>query len=667
MAPIDLAALAAGALLALGPLAIMAGRRAASGVYVASGLICAAVAAIGLFALLTGGVSTTVLPIGLPWLGAHLRLDALSAFFTTVLGIGGAAISLYAVGYARHDDDPMRVIPFYPGFLGAMLAVLLADDAFSFLMSWEVMSLLSWALVLAHHHDPEARRAGFVYLVMAAIGTMALLLAFGLMAGPEGGYAFDTIRATTRSPLVAAVILGLMLLGAGSKAGLAPFHAWLPLAHPAAPSHVSALMSGVMTKVALYGFIRVVFDLMGPSAWWVSPAVILMGAGTAVLGIILAMMEGDLKRALAYSTIENIGVIFTALGLAMAFRANGMEAAAALAFSAALFHIFNHMAFKSLLFMGAGATLSATGTRSLDRMGGLIHRMPVTAALMLVAVLAISALPPLNGFASEWLIFQSILLSPGLPEPSLQMLAPAAGGLLALAAALAAAAFVRIYGVGFLGRPRSDAARDAVEVDRASLTAMGLLAGLCVFAGLFPGLILDALAPVASLVTGAHVPAQAGQPWLTLTPVAATRSTYNGLLVAVFIALSGWLAAALVHRFASREVRRGAAWDCGFPNADPITQYGAGSFAQPIRRTLGTVLLHARESVDMPEPGDLRPARHEVSYADPAWLTLYAPVARAVNAAATYANRFQFLTIRRYLSLVFASLIVLLTGLTLWH
>ncbi|OIQ65852.1 L-Ala-D/L-Glu epimerase [mine drainage metagenome] len=203
--------------------------------------------------------------------------------------------------------------------------------------------------------------------------------------------------------------------------------------------------------------------------------------------------------------------------------------------------------------------------------------------------------------------------------------------------------------------------------DRASLAAMGLLAALCVFAGLFPGLILDALAPVASQLTGAHVPAQAGQPWLTLTPVAATRSTYNGLLVAVFIALSGWLAAALVHRLASRDVRRGPAWDCGFPNIDPITQYGAGSFAQPIRRTLGTVLLRARESVDMPEPGHLRPARHEVSYEDPAWLTLYAPVARAVNAAATYANRFQFLTIRRYLSLVFASLILLLTGLTLWH
>jgi hydrogenase-4 component B len=544
--------------------------------------------------------------------------------------------------------------------------VLLAADAFTFLMSWEMMSLLSWALVLAHHRDAETRDAGFVYLVMAGFGTMALLLAFGLLAGADGGYAFAAMRAVQRTPATAAVILALILLGAGSKAGIAPLHVWLPLAHPAAPSHVSALMSGVMTKVALYGLIRVVFDLLGPVAWWASPAVILLGAVTAVLGVLFATLEGDIKRALAYSTIENIGLIVAALGLAMAFRANGMTAPAALAFTAALFHVFNHMAFKSLLFMGAGAVLTATGRRDLDGLGGLIHRMPVTSFLVLVGVTAISALPPLNGFASEWLVFQAVLRSPGLPQAVLQLVVPAAGGLLALAAALVAACFVRLYGVGFLGRPRSDAARTAAEADRFSIAAMGILAALCVLAGVVPGVVLDALAPVAQALLGDRLPAQIDQPWLTLVPVAETRSSYNGLLVLTFATLSASMAAWAVHRFASRELRRGPAWDCGFADADPATQYGAGSFAQPVRRVFATILLQAQEKVDMPAPGDTRAARHELRVTDHVWDGIYLRIGDAVGALATRANRLQFLTIRRYLSLVFLSLILLLLGLALW-
>jgi formate hydrogenlyase subunit 3/multisubunit Na+/H+ antiporter MnhD subunit len=496
---------------------------------------------------------------------------------------------------------------------------------------------------------------------------MALLLAFGLLAGAEGGYGFEAMRGAVHSPLVVAVVLGLMLLGAGSKAGLAPLHVWLPLAHPAAPSHVSALMSGVMTKVALYGFIRVVFDLLGPLEWWAAPVVIFLGAATAVLGILLAMMETDIKRALAYSTIENIGVIFAALGLALAFRANGMTAAAALAFSAALFHIFNHMAFKSLLFMGAGAVLNATGLRDLDKLGGLIHRMPVTAFLMLVGVLAISALPPLNGFASEWLLFQAVLMSPGIPQSGLQLMIPAAGGGLALAAALAAAAFVRIYGVGFLGRARSDAAATAVEVDRFSLTGMGILAAICVLAGIFPGVVLDAMAPVVQAVMGGRLPVQANETLFTIVPIAEARSSYNGFLVLLFVAFTASLASWAVHRFASRQLRRAPAWDCGFPDASPMTQYSAGGMAQPLRRVLGSTLLAARERVEMPEPGDRRPARLVVRVADLVWQVVYLPISGLINAVATRMDKLQFLTIRLYLSLVFGLLILLLIGLMLWQ
>jgi formate hydrogenlyase subunit 3/multisubunit Na+/H+ antiporter MnhD subunit len=670
MSAADVAAFAAGLLLALGPAAVAAARRSggATAVYAASAALCAVLFLTGLLTLIRDGDATLVLPLGLPWLGAHLALDALSGFFLAVLGLGGGAASLYAIGYGRHEPEPERVLPFYPAFLGAMALVLLAEDAFTFLLSWEVMSLLSWALVLAHHREAAAREASFVYLVMACFGTMALLLAFGLLAGADGGYAFASIRAVERPPATAAIVLGLMLLGAGSKAGVAPLHVWLPLAHPAAPSHVSALMSGVMTKVALYGLIRVVFDLVGPLAWWTSPAVILLGAVTAVLGILFATLEADMKRALAYSTIENIGVIVMALGLALAFRANGMAAAAALAFTAALFHVFNHMVIKSLLFMGAGAVLTATGRRDLDGLGGLIHRMPATSFLMLVGVTAISALPPLNGFVSEWLVFQAVLQSPELPQAVLQLTVPAAGGLLALAAALVAACFVRLYGVGFLGRPRTEAARTAGEVDRFSLAAMGILAALCVLAGIVPGIALDALAPAAeaALGPGDRLPPQIGQPWLTLVPVAETRSSYNGLLVLAFIALSASTTAWAVHRFASRELRRGPAWDCGFPSTDPATQYGAGSFAQPIRRVFATTLLRAREQVVMPPPGDPRPAHLTLEMTDLAWTGIYLRIADVVGALATRANRLQFLTIRRYLSLVFLSLVLLLLGLALW-
>ncbi len=669
MSPVEIAALGIAALLALGPAAIFAGRgpRGSALIYGAAGALCAGLALTGIAVLVTrAGPDTLALPVGLPGLGAHLRLDALSAFFLAVLGIGGAAASLYAIGYGRHEAEPMRVLPFYPAFLGAMALVLVADDAFSFLLGWEVMSLLSWALVLAHHRLPENRHAGFVYLAMAGFGTMALMLAFGMMAGAAGGYGFAEIRRVEHAPAASALILGLMLLGAGSKAGIAPLHVWLPLAHPAAPSHVSALMSGVMTKVAVYGFIRVVFDLAGPMPWWVSPGVILLGAGTAILGVLFAVMETDLKRALACSTIENIGLVFAALGLSMAFRASGMGAAAALALVAALLHVLNHMAFKSLLFMGAGAVLAATGRRDLDGLGGLIHRMPVTAVLMLGGAMAIAALPPLNGFVSEWLVFQSVLLSPGLPQPVLQLVVPAAGGMIALAAALVVAAFVRIYGVAFLGRARSPEAAAAVETDRFSLAAMAGLAALCLLIGVVPGLVIDALVPVTNLLTGSRLPAQATQPWLTLVPVSDTRSSYNGLLVLVFALLVTTLAARAVHRFASRETRRGPAWDCGFPGVGPVSQYGAGSFAQPVRRVFATTLMGAREEVEMPAPGDLRPARHRLHATDLAWTWIYAPLGAGVGALATRMNRLRYLTLRQYLGLVFAALLVLLTGLALW-
>ena len=613
-----------------------------------------------------GAEESILLPLGLPWVGANLAIDGLSAFFIAVVNLGGAIASLYALGYGQHEKAPGRVLPFYPAFLASMNLVVIAADAFTFLFAWELMSLSSWALVLAHHRDPENRRAGYLYIVMASFGTLALLLAFGLLSGAGGGYAFDDMRGIAPADWLPGLVLVLALLGAGSKAGIVPLHVWLPLAHPAAPSHVSALLSGVMTKVAVYGFVRIVFDLLGAPEWWWGMLVLVIGGITAVMGVLYALMQHDLKRLLAYHTVENIGIIFIGLGLALAFEANAMGWAAALAMTAALFHVFNHSVFKSLLFFGSGAVLTATGERDMEHLGGLIHRMPKTAFLFLVGCVAISALPPLNGFVSEWLTFQAILISPDLPQWGLKLAVPSVGALLALSAALAATCFVKAFGVCFLGRPRTLAAERARETDQWSLAAMAILAALCLFAGILPGFFLDTLAPAVKVAAGNNMPVHTALPWLTIVPIAESRSSYNGLLVFAFIAASAALTAWVIHRVASRAVRRSPPWDCGYPDLSPSTQYTASSFAQPIRRVFGDLVFQAREKVTMPLPGDPKPARLEVTMHDLIWDALYAPVRDGVEFAADRLNYLQFLTVRRYLSLVFAALVALLLVVALW-
>src|SRR6266481_4904896 len=663
-----LALACAAVLISTAALAVVVSDEARAGLIVYGVCLIASLAlfSIALLALLgiSDRPSAATLPLGIPWLGAHFRLDALSAFFLAVVNLGAAAASLFALGYGRHEDAPRRVLPFYPAFLAGMSIVVLADDAFTFLVSWEFMSLSSWALVMAHHRVGDNVRAGYVYLIMASFGTLALLLTFGLLAGADGGYAFADIRGAHPSTAVAASILILALIGAGSKAGLVPLHVWLPLAHPAAPSHVSALMSGVMTKVAIYGFVRIVFDLIGPPAWWWSMVVLALGGITAMMGVLYALMQHDLKRLLAYHTVENIGIIFIGLGLALAFKAYGMAWAAALALTAGLLHVFNHSLFKSLLFFGAGAVLTTTGERDMEHLGGLIHRMPHTALAFLIGCAAISALPPLNGFVSEWLIFQTILLSPDLPQWGLKFLVPAIGAMLALSAALAAACFVKAFGVTFLGRPRTTVAAGAQEVDRWSLAAMFIFAGLCLLIGIIPAPIIDTLAPVVNMLVAERMPVQSANPWLSIIPIAQSRSSYNGLLVFVFITISTLAAIEVIHRFASRAVRRGPAWDCGFPDPSPATQYTAGGFAQPIRRVF-SALFDAREDVAMPAPGETAAARLTIRLRDLTWDMLYAPIGGAIWFVTDKLNYLQFLTIRKYLSLVFALLVILLFFLML--
>ena len=564
--------------------------------------------------------------------------------------------------------EPGRVLPFFPAFLAGMNFVVLADDAFTFLSSWEFMSLTSWALVMAHHRQPGNARAGYIYLLMASFGTLALLLGFGLLAGPDGGYAFDAIRNAPLSLAVGAAVLGLVLLGAGSKAGLVPLHVWLPLAHPAAPSHVSALMSGVMTKVAVYGFVRIVFDLMGPPAWGRGAVVLLFGGLTAVLGVLHALMEHDLKRLLAYHTVENIGIIFIGLGLALAFRANDMGGAAALAMTAALFHVFNHSVFKSLLFFGSGAVLDATGERDMEHLGGLIHRMPYTAFAFLVGSAAISALPPFNGFVSEWLTFQAILLSPAAAAMGPQVSraghrrdARAFGG--------AGRRLLRQGVRNHVPRTSADERRAGCAGDGRPFAVRDVRAGGAVPRGGDPAGLFHRCAgsrgPDWRWVHSCR--ARRALSWLTIVPIAESRSSYNGLVLFVLIAAAAYLAIYVIHRWASHAIRRSAAWDCGFPDASPATQYTAGSFAQPIRRVFGSFVFRAREKIDIPPPGDSRPASLHVHLQDLVWDLLYAPVDRVVRVTADGLNRVQFLTIRGYLTLVSGALVALLVVLAIWQ
>jgi hydrogenase-4 component B len=659
----ELAASCVGLLLGLGALAIIVARtrRGSQLIYAACALTSGVLAVTAFAALLGPGsqLAAIQLAVGLPFGRTLLGFDPLSAAFAVIINIATAIVSGYAIGYGAHAREPQRVLPFYPAFIAGMNLVLLARDAFSFLVGWEFMSLASWALVVSDHASAENRRAALVYLVMATGGAVTLLFAFGVLAGTAGGYTFAEIRHAAHAG-VGPLVLVLALVGAGSKAGLVPLHAWLPLAHPAAPSHVSALMSGVMTKVAVYGFVRIVFDLVGAPAWWWSIPVLLVAGVTTLLGVLYALMEHDLKRLLAYHTVENIGIIFIGLGLALAFAAGGLKSAAALALTAAIFHVFNHSLFKSLLFLGSGAVLHATGERDMEHLGGLIHRMPVTALAFLAGCIAISALPPFNGFASEWLTFQAILVSPQLPQWIPRLIVPAVGATLACSAALAATCFVKAFGMTFLGRYRSDAAARALETDRWSLAAMLLLALLCLAAGVVPGFVMDALAPVMRLLLGTRLAVQSTQPWLRIVPIDTARSAYDGALVLGMILIAAAATALIVRRFASHALRRSVAWDCGFPDASPATQYTAGSFAQPIRRVFATVVFRAREHLSMPAPGDTGAARLQVELHDTLWETLYLPVIRCVDALSARVNQLQFLTIRRYLTLVFAALVLLL-------
>jgi len=616
-----------------------------------------------------------VLPIGLPWLFWHIHLDALAGFFLGIIGVITFSISLFAPGYIReyiHSDYSLVVLGLATGlFITGMQLVVIANDAFVFMVAWELMSVSSYFLVAYEHKESANRHAAFLYLLMAQIGALFILLGFGVLAAFAGDFAFESFRVTELTPFWAAVAFGLGLAGFGMKAGIVPLHIWLPEAHPVAPSHISALMSGVMLKVAVYGFIRLVFDLLGDLHWSWGIVLLIVGSVTALYGVLYALMQHDLKRLLAYHSVENIGIIYIGLGLSVIFFSAGQTTFGVLGLIAALYHTLNHALFKSLLFLGAGAVLSRGHERNLEHMGGLIHRMPWTALFFLIGCISISALPPFNGFVSEWLTFQTALQATMLESGVLRAVIPITAAMLALTGALAAACFVKVYGIAFLGQARSRRVRHAREASKGMVIAQGLLAGLCLLFGVLPTTTVAALNRIAYDLTGHGVAAATQQGWLWLTPVDPKVASYSAplILLGVLIILAIWASIYLLSRRQRRiqPVPRKAPWDCGFGPLNPRMQYSATAFAMPIRHVFRSMMRLQEEKIREMDPHLLtRPVglRYLFHAKDISWHYLYLPVERLLHAAARRVGRIQTGHLRHYLAYSFFTLVFLLWLIT---
>jgi hydrogenase-4 component B len=608
----------------------------------------------------------------LPLTGFMLRVDGLSAFFLILIGVVGGAIAVYGFGYSAAYEGRYSL-----RLLGAMLNVLLlslsvqvmADNALTFLLAWEAMSLSAYMLVLTEHDRPDAVRAARWYIAVTHAGFAALVAMFLLLSVGDLTTSFAAMRSAALAPRVrdAAFLLGLF--GFGAKAGVVPLHVWLPMAHPVAPSHVSALMSGVVIKMGVYGLLRVTLDLLaGGPAWW-GGLVLGVGVVSALLGVLYALMEHDLKRLLAFHSVENIGIIFIGIGAGLMFQSYALPTLAALGIVGGLYHTLNHACFKGLLFLGAGSVLHAIGTRNMEEMGGLIKRMPRTALFFLVGACAISALPPLNGFVSEWLVFQALLGGSAIPQPEVAVIMPIAVAMLALTSGLAAACFVKAFGITFLAIPRSPRAERAHEAPRSMQVGMAWLALTCVALGLAPSFLVPVLgaalpgpaggAPVAVTFTlglPLRVPGAVGEMSPPLLALGLLR-------VLALVPLAMWLGGA------ERRLRVGDTWGCGRIGQTPRMEYTATAFAEPLRRVFAELYRPTKDlSIDFHPASKYFVQSIEYRSEIHPWFerVLYDPLLRALGVASTWARRLQGGSLHLYLVYMTLALIALLTLARVW-
>jgi hydrogenase-4 component B len=660
-----------------GALAGLAGGRGAVGrSLVAAGAVGGAGAglALGAAVIATAQPFTLSVPDLLPLAGGlALRLDPLGAFFLILIGIGAIPAAIYGAGYSSIYEDgraSLRLLGVMLNlFLLMMSLVVLADNVLTFLLLWEGMSLTSYFLVMTEANETGTLQAGLWYVAMTHIGLALLLAAFVLLMGSGPG-AFADLRAgaVAHSPTLRGVIFTLALLGFGSKAGIVPLHVWLPRAHPAAPSHISALMSGVMIKLGVYGLLRVGLDLLGGGPTWWGALVLSFGAFSAVLGILYALMENDLKRLLAYSSVENIGIIFIGVGAGLIFHTRNLETAAALAFIAALYHALNHAAFKGLLFMGAGSVLHATHTRDMNRMGGLIKRMPWTALFFLVGAAAIAGLPPLNGFVSEWLLFQSLLPGVSLPQPLLAALMTVAVGMLALTGGLVAAGFVKAFGITFLAIPRSLEAEHAHEASRAMRLGMGLLALCCAALGLAPFVVVPVIGSVIAGVDGLPRTAPTFAIGVSLRMPSDFAQISPTLIALGLLIVLGLIPLALVVARVNRTLRVGDTWGCGRVGQTPRMEYTATAFAEPLRRVFAELYRPTKElTIDFHPESKYFVQSIEFRSVIRSWFDefLYEPLLAGVRWASEQVRRVQSGSLHGYMTYLFVALVVILGTLLL--
>ncbi len=521
------------------------------------------------------------------------RGDPLSGFFVTVMSILVLPVSMYSIGYTKDIANKGSIGFLYNLFILSMYAVILSGNIITFLVSWETMSLVSYFLVTFDRTEQSAK-AGLIYAVMTHIGTAFIIVLFLVLYKNTGQMDFAAIK--TLMPKLSAGIKSMVfifsVIGFGTKAGIIPLHAWLPKAHPAAPSNISALMSGIMIKTGIYGFIRVGMDIMGQGPEWWGITIIVIGAISSILGVLYALMEHDMKRLLAYHSVENIGIILLGIGASMMFRSNGFYTLAAIAVVAGLYHTLNHAIFKGLLFLGAGSVMHATHTKDMEGLGGLIKSMPLTAMSFLIGSISICALPPFNGFISEWLTYQSLIL--GFKSSSMvsKIISPMGAAALALTGALAAACFVKAFGIAFLGMPRSHHAENAKEAPPSMIAGMIILAMLCLIFGIFPNVAIRMISPSALQLTGSYGIAS-GNWSLYINDTVATLAPLSILITLLVMAL-----ASIVFVFGiggRRKITYGASWDCGIPSLTPRMQYSATGFTKPIRMIFKKIYLPRRE------------------------------------------------------------------------
>lgn len=577
-----------------------------------------------------------------------LVIDRLSAFFLLLICAVAAPVVLFSTSYVeRHYEGARRtwLWVLLPWFLLSMVVVVTASTGFAFLFGWELMTLTSAGLVLTDGDSEERRHNVFIYLLMMHAGAGAVFASFMLFLPQAAGLSFSAMRAAAAlmSPGMRTAVFLLAFVGFGTKAGVVPLHLWLPKAHPIAPSPVSALMSGVMLKTAVYGFVRFSFDFLGTGPSWWGYLALAVGALSGVLGVLYAIAENDLKRLLAYSSVENVGIIYLGLGAALVFAAHHAPGWAALALCAALLHSLNHALFKSLLFLGAGAISDAAQTLDIEELGGLLRRMPATGAACLIACCSIAGLPLGNGFVSEWMMFRSFLAGAMLTSIPAVIVLPLMMGGLALIGGLATACFAKVYGVAFLGRPRTAKTEGAVEVPLSMRAAMIALAGACLFIGVFPGVMLRLLGPnVQELLGGATLPEEV--------------VAFGRLIPWVALALAAIVVGATLVRRVNRTT---PTWACGLPGLDGRMQYSSTAFSKPLRKVFAPVYRPDRTIEVLPVERRYFPA--SISYRSVRTTSfersLYRPTVDAIVATGHRLRRLQTGNIQVYLLYIFLALI----------